>query len=68
MTGSFDFDSVASTYSNLTVNLTVNLTGDIGPFSFNDTACDLCPSSGSSTGLIDLTVAQHFLSDFTVTL
>ena len=63
MTGSFDFDAGTSTYS----NLTVNITGDIGPFSFTDTACDTCPSSGSSLGLIDPTVALNFLSDFTVT-
>ncbi len=63
MTGSFDFDSVASTFS----NLTINITGGIGPFMFSDTACDTCPLSGSSTGLIDLTVADNFLSDFTVT-
>ena len=64
MTGSFDFDSAASTYS----NLTINLTGDIGPFNFNDTACEGCPKSGSSAGLIDPTLAlTYFLSDYTVT-
>jgi len=64
MTGSFDFDADTLTYS----NFTVNLTGDIGPFSFSDTACELCPLSGSSIGLIDPTFAlTYFLRDFTVT-
>lgn len=64
MTGSFDFDAATSTYS----NLTVNITGEIGPFSFNDTACELCPMSGSSIGLIDPTFSlTYFLSDFSVT-
>jgi hypothetical protein len=64
MTGSFDFDVATSTYS----NFTVNLTGEFGPFSFSDTACELCPVSGSSIGLIDPTFAlTYFLSDFTVT-
>ena len=64
MTGSFDFDSATSTYS----NLTVYLTADIGPFSFNNTACEGCPMSGSSTGLYDPSLApDNFLSDFVVT-
>lgn len=64
MTGSFDFDAVNETYS----NLTINITGNIGLFSFNDTACELCPMAGSSDGLIDPTLAlTYFLSDFSVT-
>ena len=64
MTGSFDLDSAASTYS----NLTINLTGDIGPFSFSNTACESCPMSGSTAGLIDPTLGStNFLSDLTVT-
>ena len=64
MTGSFDFDAATSTYS----NLTVNITGNIGPFSFNDTACESCPMSGSSVGLIDPTLTlTYFLQDFSVT-
>jgi len=64
MTGSFNFDAATSTYS----NLTVNITGDLGPFHFNDTACESCPMSGSSIGLIDPTLSlTYFLSDFSVT-
>jgi hypothetical protein len=62
MTGSFDFDAATQMYS----NLTVNITGNIGPFSFNNTACDSCPVlSGSSVGLIDPTFSlNYFLTDF----
>jgi hypothetical protein len=64
MTGSLEFDALSQTYS----NLTVNITGDIGPFSFSDTACETCPLSGSSVGLIDPTLSlNYFLTDFTVT-
>ena len=64
MTGGFEFDALSETYS----NLTVNITGDIGPFSFSDTACEQCPLSGSSVGLIDPTLSlNYFLTDFTVT-
>ena len=64
MTGSFDYDAGNQTYS----DLTINLTGDIGPFIFNDTACESCPMSGSGVGLIDPTfAATYFLSDLVVT-
>jgi len=64
MTGSFDFDAATQTYA----DLTINITGDIGPFSFSNTACELCPASGSSVGLVDPTLAlTYFLSDYTAT-
>ncbi len=58
--GSFDLDASTSIYS----NLTVSLTGMFGPLTFNGTACDTCPQSGSTTGLIDDTLAvNRFLQD-----
>jgi len=63
MTGSFDLDPSASTYS----NLSINLTWAAGP-GFDNTPCDACPASGSTAGLIDPTLAvTYFLQDFTVT-
>ena len=63
-TGGFDFDAATSTYS----NFNVFLTGTLGPFTFVNEACDGCPLSGSSVGLIDPTFAvTSFLSDFEVT-
>ena len=64
MEGSFDFDAATSTYS----NLIITITGDLGPFSFNNTACETCPLGGSSIGLIDPTLSlTYFLRDFSVT-
>jgi len=64
MEGSFDFDAATSTYS----NMIITITGDIGPFSFSNTACETCPLGGSSIGLIDPTLSlTYFLSDFSVT-
>jgi hypothetical protein len=62
-TGSFDLDPGTSTYS----NLNVILNGTFGPLTFTNTACDGCPLSGSSVGLIDSTlVSNFFLQDFQV--
>jgi hypothetical protein len=62
--GSFNLDPVALTFS----DLDVLLTGNIGPFHFNNTSCDLpCPLSGSSVGLVDETFSQTtFLRDLDV--
>jgi hypothetical protein len=60
-TGSFDLDAATSTYSNLTVNMTGTYQNAL---TFNNTACDSCPMSGSTTGLIDDTLTlKYFLSD-----
>ena len=60
-TGGFEFNEATSTYS----DFNVFLTGTFGPLTFNDTACDGCPLSGSTVGLFD-PLQSFFLSDFQV--
>ena len=60
-TGGFEFDEATSTYS----DFNVSLTGTFGPLTFNGTACDGCPLSGSTAGLFD-PLQSFFLSDFQV--